>query len=180
MDTIKEGLKRILSFIIVWMAAAMTAVAQTASTKDNTPQLEFVMQLQVTLGQTYTVGQTAHGRRVVIPITGGTFEGPRLKGIILNGGADYQLVSSDNSRTELEAIYSIQTHDGTNIHVRNRGIIYNGKDGQGNSSFYFKAAPQFEAPQDSPYEWLNNAIYVCQPEWNRQFKGIVLNVWMVK
>lgn len=145
-----------------------------------TPQLEFVMQLRVTLGQPYSVGDTPHGRRNVVPITGGTFEGPRLKGTILNGGADYQLSSADGSRTELEAIYSIQADDGTYIHVRNRGIISNGQDEQGHPSFYFKAAPQFEAPAGSAHAWLNNAIYVCQPEWDPQFKGIVLNVWMVK
>ena len=156
-----------------------TGHAQITMPKD-TPQLEFVMQLRVTLGETYTVGETPHGRRVVIPITGGTFEGPQLKGTILQGGADYQLASADGSRTELEAIYSIQTSDGIYIHVRNRGIIYNGKDANGQPSFYFKAAPQFEAPNNSSYAWLNNALYVCQPDWSQQFKGIVLNVWKVK
>lgn len=137
------------------------------------------MQLRVTLGDVYTVGDTPHGKRIVIPITGGTFEGPQLKGTILNGGADYQLASADGSRTELEAIYSIRTDDGTYIHVRNRGLIVNGKDEQGQPSFYFKAAPQFEAPADSRYAWLNNALYVCQPDWSQGFKGIVLNVWRV-
>ena len=161
------------------MVCSLHIDAQTYPPKD-TPTLEYVMQLRVTLGQTYSVGETPHGRRVVIPITGGTFVGPRLKGTILNGGADYQLVSTDGRRTELEAIYSIQTHDGTYIHVRNKGIISNGTDGEGKPTFYFKAAPQFEAPHDSPYAWLNDAIYVCQPEWDRQFKGIILNVWKVK
>ena len=95
------------------------------------------------------------------------------------GGADYQLANKDN-RTELEAIYSIKTDDGIYIHVRNRGIIYNGKDENGNPTFYFKAAPQFEAPTDSKYNWLNNALFVCQPEWTQAFQGIVLNVWKVK
>ena len=83
-------------------------------------------------------------------------------------------------RTELEAIYCIKTDDGVNIHVRNRGIINSGKDEQGNPTFYFKAAPQFEAPVDSKYAWLNNAIFVCQPDFSGGFKGIVLNVWKVK
>ncbi len=148
--------------------------------KSDSPQLEYVMQLRVTLGKTYTVGETAHGRRVVIPITGGTFEGPDLQGTILNGGADYQLVSLDGSRTELEAIYSIQTHDGTYIHVRNRGMISNGQDRQGQTSSYFMTAPQFEAPADSPYAWLNNALFICRPASVQDFEGIVLNVWMVR
>ena len=73
-----------------------------------------------------------------------------------------------------------KTDDGTYIHVRNKGIIYQGKDEQGKPSFYFKAAPKFEAPYDSNYAWLNHAIYVCSPDFSSSFKGIVLNVWMVR
>ncbi|MBP5498997.1 MAG: DUF3237 domain-containing protein [Muribaculaceae bacterium] len=146
----------------------------------DTPQLEFALQLRVTLGETYSFGETQHGRRTVIPITGGTFEGPLLKGTILNGGADYQLANTALNRTELEAIYSIKTDDGVYIHVRNRGIICSGKDENGNPTFYFRAAPQFEAPADSPYAWMNNALFVCAPECSQGFQGIVLNVWKVK
>lgn len=171
--------KRLFFLLLFISLVVHTVQGQTYPPKDL-PQLQFVMQLRVLIDSAYTVGNTQHGRRIVIPIVGGTFEGPQLKGTIIKGGADYQLASTDGSRTELEAIYSIQTDDGIYIHVRNRGIIYNGKDAQGAPSFYFKAAPQFEAPNDSPYAWLNNAIYVCQPEWTQDFKGIVLNVWMVK
>jgi hypothetical protein len=152
--------------------------AQTYPPK-NTPQLEFALQLRVTLGETFGINNTQHGRRTVIPITGGTFEGPGIKGTIINGGADYQLNGADG-RTELEAIYCIKTDDDVYIHVRNRGIIANSKDADGKPTFYFKAAPQFEAPADSKYGWLNNAIFVCEPEWTQAFKGIVLNVWKVK
>jgi hypothetical protein len=64
--------------------------------------------------------------------------------------------------------------------VRNRGIICGGKDENGNPTFYFRAAPQFEAPADSPYAWMNNALFVCAPEWSQGFQGIVLNVWKVR
>jgi hypothetical protein len=60
------------------------------------------------------------------------------------------------------------------------GMLDNGKDAEGNPTFYFKAAPQFEAPADSKYAWLNNALFVCSPDFTQQFKGIVLNVWRVK
>ena len=45
---------------------------------------------------------------------------------------------------------------------------------------YFRAAPQFEAPANSKYGWLNNALFVCAPTFSADFKGIVLNVWRVK
>ena len=144
-------MKKVLLSAIVFLTSVMIASAQVNAPKE-TPQLEFALQLQVTLGETYQVGDTQHGQRIVIPITGGTFEGPAIKGTIINGGAD----------------------------VRNRGIIWNGKDANGNPSFYFKAAPQFEAPADSKYAWLNNALFVCAPDFTQQFQGIVLNVWKVK
>ena len=165
--------------MIAFVALSMSASAQVAEPQ-NTPQLEFALQLKVTLGEAYSCGDTQHGQRTIIPITGGTFEGPNIKGTIINGGADYQLGNKALNRTELEAIYCIKTDDGVNIHVRNRGIIANGKDENGNPTFYFKATPQFEAPVDSKYAWLNNAIFVCQPDFATGFKGIVLNVWKVK
>jgi len=172
-------MKKILLSTIILLASVMTASAQVTEPKD-TPQLEFALQLKVTLGDSYDVGDTQHGQRIVIPITGGTFEGPAIKGTIISGGADYQLANKALNRTELEAIYSIKTDDGVYIHVRNRGIISSGKDAQGNPTFYFKAAPQFEAPADSKYAWLNNSLFVCAPDFTQQFKGIVLNVWRVK
>ena len=165
--------------LVLLMTMTLTGYSQTVAPKE-VPQLEFVLQLRVTLGEAYTLNETQHGVRTVIPITGGTFEGPNIKGTIINGGADYQLANTDRSRTELEAIYSIRTDDGVYIHVRNCGIIFSGKDAEGQPSFYFKAAPKFEAPTDSKYAWLNNAIYVCQPDWSAQNGGITLNVWMVK
>lgn len=163
------------NFLMALLTAFTLQVSAQVNAPKTAPELEFALQLKVTLGETFSINNTQHGRRTVIPITGGTFEGPGIKGTILNGGADYQLANA-NGRTEVEAIYCIKTDDGVYIHVRNRGII-----ASGNGGFYFKCAPQFEAPADSKYGWLNNAIFVCQPDFGGgDFKGIVLNVWKVK
>lgn len=169
-------LKKII--LAAMLTATLSAKAQT--TENATipgPETEFVMQLKVTLDAPYVVGETPHGRRTVIPITGGTFEGPQLKGTIIPSGADWQLAKGE--RTELEAIYSIKTDDGVYIHIRNRGIICGGMDENGQPTFYFRAAPQFEAPEDSRYAWLNNALFLCAPAPSQQ-GGITLNVWKVK
>ena len=171
--------KRIL-FVTLMSALTLFAQAQVnVPSAEETPQLEFALQLRVTLDAPYSVGETQHGRRTVIPITGGTFEGPLLKGTISNGGADYQLANAEG-RTEIEAIYSIKTDDGVYIHVRNCGLICPGTSADGRPSFYFRAAPQFEAPADSKYGWLNNALFLCSPSFSQGFNGIVLNVWKVK
>ncbi len=145
----------------------------------DAPLLEFVMQLRVKLGETYNVGDTPQGRRTIVPITGGSFVGPLLRGEILAGGADHQLTDPSGERTMLEAIYSIRTEDNIHIHVRNRGIIHHNKELGENQSPYFKTAPQFEAPADSPYAWLNNCIFICAPA-PASGEGITLNVWKVK
>ena len=160
-----------LVLILIALCLSVNMMAQ----KMTTPELEFVMQLRVTLGEAISVGETAHGNRQAIPITGGTFEGPRLKGTILSGGADYQLNNNDKQRTDVEAIYFIRTDDGVTIHVRNCGII-----GQSEGKFVFYTTPKFEAPYDSKYAWLNNNVFVCRvgDEWPQGM--VVLNVWKLR
>lgn len=179
-------MKKFFVTMVVLLASVMGVSAQNSDSKSSQEQIpeglpmEFALQLKVTLGDAYTCGETQHGRRTIIPITGGTFEGPNIKGTIINGGADYQIANTAINRTELEAIYCIKTDDGVIIHVRNRGIICSDKDANGNPTFYFRAAPQFEAPADSKYAWLNNSLFLCAPSFSQGFQGIVLNVWRVK
>ena len=167
-------MKKVFITVISCLFALLTMAQGEA------PQLEFVVELKVKCEGAYQVGETPHGNRFIIPIVGGTFEGPQMKGTILPGGADYQLQDNAHGRTELEAIYSIRTDDGVNIHVRNRGLICTGQDSEGRPQFYFRTAPQFEAPMDSKYAWLNNAIYVCQPSMGGEQGLICLKVWKVK
>lgn len=170
------AMKRIT--IIVLLTIITLGVNSQTFPSTDVPQLEFALQLKVTLGEAYTIDNTQHGRRTIIPITGGTFEGPLLRGTIVSGGADYQLITGN--RTQLEAIYCIKTEDGTYIHVRNRGIAVNGKDSFNRPISYFRTAPQFEAPSDSKYAWLNNALFICAPDFTSAFQGVILNVWKVK
>lgn len=150
------------------------------------PQLEFVCELKVTIGEIRTLGTTAHGTRKIIPITGGTFSGGRLKGEVLAGGADYQFENLEATRTEIEAIYTIKTDDGVLIHIRNEGVVYKSpallaslKSGNNVdwSAVYFRAAPKFEAPIDSKYNWLNNAIFICKAVPTKEYVSI--QVWQV-
>jgi len=163
-----------------FMAMMLLAFVLGIKAQENAPQLEYVVELKVKCEGAYQVGQTSHGNRFIIPIVGGTFEGPKMKGTILSGGADYQLQDNEHGRTEVEAIYSIKTDDGVNIHVRNKGLICTGKDENGNPQFYFRTTPQFEAPFDSKYAWLNNAIFVCQPAFGGNDGTINLKIWKVK
>ncbi len=165
-------MKKIFALLAIVVIAVLGANAQEPAA----PQLEFVMQLQVKIDGAFNVGKTHHGNRFVIPITGGTFQGPNIKGEVLSGGADYQLQNHELGRTELEAIYCIRTDDGVSIHVRNWGII----TGEGPQTYFF-TSPKFEAPADGKYGWLNNGIYVCRPDFSKNIPGVIcLNVWKVK
>jgi hypothetical protein len=134
------------------------------------PKLEFVCELKVTVDKMLMVGATSHGERRIIPITGGTFEGPNMKGIVLPGGADYQLDA--NGRTAIEAIYTIKSDDGALIHIRNAGIIRLNA-----GKFYFTTNIKFEAPLGSKYEWLNNSIFLSKGVPGGQY--ISIQVWKV-
>lgn len=156
-------------FLLLVCLSFLTLVANA---QEKIPELEYVCELKVKCDPAYSVGKTSHGKRVIIPIVGGSFEGPKLKGTVVRGGADYQLVDENQERTELKAIYDIKTDDGVYIHVCNEGIL-----STKNGNFYFRTAPKFEAPNDSKYDWLNHAIFVCIP----QVKDYIsLKVWRVK
>ncbi len=144
------------------------SLTMAAQTTPEAPELEFVCDLRVKLEEPYVVGSTPHGLRRIIPIIGGTVEGPNLKGEILRGGADWQVVREDGV-AELEAHYQFVTDDGVTIYIKNTGLRVASPEvaariGRGEpvpaSEYYFRATPKFEAPQGK-YAWMNNAIFLC-------------------
>ncbi|MCM1452398.1 MAG: DUF3237 domain-containing protein [Clostridium sp.] len=153
---------------ILVLAAAVAAVLW-AWAGDEAPALEFVMELQVEIGEAITVGDMGAGNRTIIPITGGTFSGPKIRGRVLSGGADYQVYDAEHRRNNLEAVYCIQAEDGENIIVTNRGIA---------TDDYFCTTPRFEASYEGSCGWLNDGVYVCKPSGFRP-GCISLKVWRV-
>ncbi|MEG3147112.1 DUF3237 domain-containing protein [Sphingomonas sp. RT2P30] len=121
-----------------------------------TPSVEFAFSAHVLLEPTREVGRTPYGVRRRIPIIGGTFEGPRIRGRVMPGGADWQLQRADDY-TLIEADYMIEAGDGTQIHVRNRGLTNSRVTGA--TTRYLRTVPEFEAPA-GPHEWLNQSVFV--------------------
>lgn len=177
-------MKRTLTLAVFALIFSMKIQAQNINKNMESPQLEFVCELKVLVSAPMVVGETAHGVRRVIPIVGGTFEGPKMKGDIVNGGADWQIVRKDGV-AELEAHYTIKTDDGTYIYIKNLGLRVASpevaaKIGRGEqvspSEYYFRAVPKFEAPAGK-YEWLNNAIFICKGIRNPD--NVTIQVWKV-
>lgn len=98
--------------LIISTILLLACIAARASEIDDTPKMQFIMELSVNIGSPLQVGDTGKGNRTIIPITGGTFSGPQIKGTVIPGGADYQLYDNTHKRNNLEAIYCIQTDDG--------------------------------------------------------------------
>src|SRR2546426_12350333 len=69
-----------------------------------------LMTLQVVVPPPQKLGAVPHGARVIAPITGGTFEGPRLRGWVLPGGGDWTLLRSDGV-LELDLRITLETDD---------------------------------------------------------------------
>lgn len=150
-----------------------------------TPTLERLFRAVVEIAAPLSVGMTPRGERRIIPITGGRFEGEKLAGDVLPGGADWQLVRSDGTAV-LEARYTLRTQDGALVYVRNRGVR-SGPPGvlarlaRGEAvdpaSYYFRTRPEFEtgAPQ---YAWLNDLLAVCSAV--RAANSVTLDFYAVR
>lgn len=166
------------------LSALLFSMNIYAQSTPEAPQLEFVCELEVKLKAPYVVGDTPHGLRRIIPIVGGSFEGPKMKGEILDGGADWQIVRKDGV-AELEAHYQIKTDDGVIIYIKNTGLRVATPEvaariGRGEnvpaSEYYFRAVPKFEAPAGK-YEWMNNTIFICKGIRNPD--NVAIQVWKV-
>ena len=92
----------------------------------------------------------------MIPITGGTFEGPGIKGTIVPGGWDWQLVRADGC-VQIHADYMLKTDDGVIINVVNDGALCMPEAGQPPKPA--RTSPRFEVPLGK-YTWLGQTAFV--------------------
>ena len=123
----------------------------------------FAMQLNVR--KILTVGDTPVGHRRIGVVYGGTFEGERLSGEVLDGGSDWQTLRTDGVLT-LDVRMILKTNDGDLITISYRGLRHGPSDilrriDQGEvvdpESYYFRINPLFET-SSAKYGWLNRII----------------------
>ena len=113
------------------------------------------------------VGLTPIGERRIAKVTGGTFEGPELKGTILPGGGDWLLMRADGS-LQLDVRATLKTDDDALIYMTYRGYRHGPADvmqrlNKGETvnpmEYYFRIAPFFETGAEK-YAWLNRIVAV--------------------
>jgi hypothetical protein len=148
-------------------------------------ELQPLLKARITLAEPQELGETPHGRRRIIPITGGEFAGERLSGRVLGGGADWQIVRHDGV-AELEARYTLQTSDGALIYVSNTGYRHGPEEiirklaaGEAvpPSAYYMRTTPRFETG-DERYAWLNRIV--CVASGARYAAAVELQVFQVQ
>jgi hypothetical protein len=133
----------------------------------NEPQLEFLYEASVSLDPPIAIGENPHGNRQILPMTGGSFEGPRLKGAVLAGGADWQVIRPDGVG-DLDTRATFQTDDGALIYVTFRGyctkiveLLPRWAAGKRipPEEHYFMITPYFETSA-AQYAWLQQVVAI--------------------
>lgn len=162
-------LSSIVCFILIlFLFNPMVVKSQNQTTEPEKTvykdfKTELMWEAKVKIANMINVGESKRGTRRVIPITGGTFSGPKIKGEVLPGGEDWQLVRPDGD-TELYARYLLKTDDGHVIQIINRALMHMGQPSEG---FYCRSVLDLEAPKNSPYDYLNHAIFIGTLEMPR-------------
>lgn len=133
----------------------------------DAPELRHLCEIFVDLAEPLEMGEAPKGRRRIIRIIGGKVEGERLRGRVLNLGADWQTVFADGL-AELDTRYALETHDGAVIDIRNFGYRHGPKEvvdalARGESvdptAYYMRTTARFETA-DARYDWLNRIITI--------------------
>ncbi len=131
--------------------------------------LEHEFNYIATLKPPLEIGAGPFGPRSFFEVTGGTFEGKRLKGKVLTGGGDWILIAADGfGRLDVRAQFL--TDDGASIYVQYNGLLEMNQKltdalAKGASTDYgdqyFRIVPRFETG-DPRYAWLNQSVFVAE------------------
>ncbi len=135
---------------------------------------EFVATIDVEVGEPLETGSGMLGNRRLIPILRGRVTGPRIDAVLLEGGADSQIIRP-NGTIELSARYMFKTAEGAVIYVENNGIrrpFSEAELGRHDTAApeagtpeappatYFRTVPRFETAHPG-YQWLADSVHVA-------------------
>jgi len=121
--------------------------------------------LKLTVGGMQSIGATPAGNRRIGLVAGGTFEGARLRGIVLPGGADW-IIGRPDGATTLDVRIVLETDDRATVGLTYRGmrhgpaaVMEKVNSGQfvDPSEYYFRTVVNFETASPK-YDWLNRII----------------------
>lgn len=136
------------------------------------------------VGDPIDLGEVVDGHRRLVPILGGTVEGPLLRGRVLPGGADHQILRTA-TLTELDARYALETDAGERIAVHNVGTrsgteedidsLVRGEQVPADR-IYFRSQPRLSSAS-SRHAWMNERLFLGSGE--RLPNSVELDVYQV-
>jgi hypothetical protein len=138
-------------------AAHMAALSQTP-----------LFTIRADLADILQFGKTPVGERRVINILGGQVEGPRLRGQILPGGADWQIMRPDGA-ADIQARYTIQSESNGLVLVSSEGLRHGPPEvlaqlARGENVdpalYYFRTLMRFETA-DPALDWMNRVLAIA-------------------
>jgi len=168
---IRAVMKSLLTKMAVVTGVVLLGVVSWAQQPPPVPKLTFAFEVRASVGAPLEVGNVAQGRRRIVPITGGTFEGSGLRGKVMPGGADWQIIRADGF-TELDTRYTLETATGQIVYVQNAGMRHAAPDVMKRllagelvdpALVYFRTIPKFETASPD-LQWLTRAVFIGMGE----------------
>lgn len=140
-------------------------------------QTEHLFDITATLDAPIVIPGTPEGDRAIIYVTGGTFEGPRIRGTVLPGGGDWFLTRPDGVGT-LDVRVVLKTDEGELIYMIYRGIAKLPPGGMGTGPFPIRTVPTFFVSSSNKCKWLNSVQAIGEGELVKE--GVRYRVYEVK
>jgi hypothetical protein len=141
--------------------------------------------IRMSLHPAHDLGATPLGGRRIIPVSGGDFEGTRLRGTVMpHAGSDWLIARADGSFQQ-DARLTLLTDDGALIGMSYRGVRHSTPEvaarlargeSVGPADYYLRTAPFFETSAER-YAWINTIVSVGVGE--RVPNGVVYDVFEV-
>jgi hypothetical protein len=144
-----------------------------------------LLTLSIELHPIYDLGTTPVGHRRIVPVSGGSFRGERLRGEILPHAGSDVLITRGDGVFQQDVRLALRTDDDALILMTYRGVRHSSPEiarriASGESvsptDYYLRTAPFFETGA-SQYEWLNRVLTIGVGE--RLPNGAVYEVFEV-
>lgn len=135
------------------------------------PGLEFVGHVSVALSDPQEFGTVPTGTRRIIPIVGGSIEGPLLTAKVLTGGADWQIVTDDGTAI-IDTRYSAVTPSGAHLFLQTQGYRHGSPEVLARlaageqvptSEYYFRLTIRLESAAPE-LAWVNQTVFIASAE----------------
>jgi len=150
------------------------------------PRLNLIYRLEATVSDPQDVGEISAGHRRIVPLTGGTFTGPELRGTLVPGAsADWQIVLPDGTALG-DVRYTLETEHGDLLYVQSQGVRHGSPEvlerlGRGEyvdaTEYTFRTSAKIETGA-AKLDWLNKGIFISVA--GRQPGGVIYEVYLVR